>query len=107
MCCYLNVQFQGQRVNTVAVWLCVTEAESVYCAVRTGLLYRKQRSFVFKGFISLHTTDFFNRIIIRIKMGARPKDSCREFFKTLHLYPLGSLYVLFMIRKKALFKISS
>jgi hypothetical protein len=36
---------------TLTDWLCITEGESVYCAVRTVSLYVRQRSFVFKGLI--------------------------------------------------------
>ena len=43
-------------------------------------------------------------------MGARPKDSCREFFKTLKILPLASQYILsialFMIPNKDLLKIN-
>jgi len=43
-------------------------------------------------------------------MGARPEDSCREFFKTLQILPLASQYILsialFMIHNKDLFKIN-
>jgi len=49
--------------------------------------------------------------IIRIIMGARPKDFCREFFKTLQMLPLAIQYILsvalFMIHNKDLFKINS
>jgi hypothetical protein len=41
-------------------------------------------------------------------MGARPEDSCRDFFKTLQILPLASEYILFialfMIHNKDLFK---
>jgi len=62
MCYYLNVQFQGQRVNIQKFYrvftlrlcvlygpvpctalrdrFCITEAECIYCAVRTGSLYK-------------------------------------------------------------------
>jgi hypothetical protein len=44
-------------------------------------------------------------------MGIRPKDSCREYFKTLKILPLALQYilsiVLFMIHNKGLFKINS
>jgi len=43
-------------------------------------------------------------------MGARPKDSCREFFRTLQILPLASKYILpvalFMIHNTDLFKIN-
>jgi hypothetical protein len=45
--------------------------------------------------------------IIRIIIGARSKDSCREFFKTLQILPLASQYIfsiaLFMIQNENLF----
>jgi hypothetical protein len=73
------------RVNTLTDWLCITEVESVYCAVRNEFFYIKQRNFISKGFISFHTSKLLKRGIIRIKMGARPKDSRREFLKTLQI----------------------
>jgi hypothetical protein len=43
-------------------------------------------------------------------MGARPEDSCREYFKTLQILPLASQRILsvalFMIHNKDLFKIN-
>ena len=48
--------------------------------------------------------------IIRIIRGAKPKDFCREFFKTLQILPLASQYILFialfMVHNKDLFKIN-
>jgi hypothetical protein len=48
---------------------------------------------------------------IRIIICARPKDSCREYFKALQILPLAAQYilsiVLFMIFNKDLFKIIS
>jgi hypothetical protein len=53
----------------------------------------------------------FKKRIIRITMGTRPKDSFREYFKTLQILPLASQYILsvalFMIHNKDLFKINS
>jgi hypothetical protein len=44
-------------------------------------------------------------------MGARPIDSCREFFKTLNILPLASQYIislaLFTVANKSLFRLSS
>jgi hypothetical protein len=44
-------------------------------------------------------------------MGARPKDSCREFFKMLNLLPLASQCIfslaLFMVNNKTLFRLNS
>jgi len=53
----------------------------------------------------------FKKRIIRITMGTRLKDSCREYFKTLQILPLASQYILsialFMIQNKDLFKMNS
>ena len=44
-------------------------------------------------------------------MGARPKDSCREYCKTLQILALASQYIssiaLFMIHNTGLFKMDS
>jgi hypothetical protein len=44
-------------------------------------------------------------------MEARPRDSCREFFKILNILPLASQYILslalFMVTSKSLFRLNS
>jgi IS1 family transposase len=49
--------------------------------------------------------------IIRIIMGARTTDSCRQIFKLLKLLPLQSQYILslviFMVNIKNQFKVNS
>jgi hypothetical protein len=49
--------------------------------------------------------------MIRILMIARPRDSCRKFFKILKILPLQSQYILslalFMVTNKSLFKYNS
>jgi hypothetical protein len=43
-------------------------------------------------------------------MGARPRDSCRECFKTLNILPLPSNYILspalFTVTNKSLFRLN-
>jgi len=49
--------------------------------------------------------------IIRIIIGTRPEDSCREYIRTLQMLPLASHYtlsvVLFMIHNKDLLNMNS
>jgi hypothetical protein len=49
--------------------------------------------------------------MVRILMEARPRDSCREFFKILNILPLASQYILslalFMVTNKSLFRQNS
>jgi hypothetical protein len=49
--------------------------------------------------------------MVRILMEARPRDSCREFFKMLNILPLASQYILslalFMVTNKSLFRQNS
>jgi hypothetical protein len=58
---------------------------------------------------SPYSTDIFKlqKRMIRILMEARPRDSCRKFFKILKLLPLTSQYILslalFMVTNKSLF----
>jgi hypothetical protein len=46
--------------------------------------------------------------MVRILMEARPRDSCRKFFRTLKILPLASQHILslalFMVTNKTLFR---
>jgi hypothetical protein len=48
--CFVKTQNQQRLLpsTTLADWLCITEVESVYCAVRTEYLYKTDK-LVFKG----------------------------------------------------------
>jgi hypothetical protein len=60
-----------------------------------------------------HSSNIFKlqKRMIRILMEARPRDSCREFFKILNILPLASKYILslalFMVTNKSLFRLNS
>jgi hypothetical protein len=62
---------------------------------------------------SSHSGNIFKlqKRTIRIIMGARPRDSCRELFKVLKILPLTSQYIfslaLFVANNKSLFKDNS
>jgi hypothetical protein len=62
---------------------------------------------------SSHSENIFKlqKRMIRIIMGARPRDSCRELFKVLKILPLTCQYIfslaLFVANNKSLFKENS
>jgi hypothetical protein len=62
---------------------------------------------------SSHSSSIFKlqKRMIRILMEARPRDSCRKFFKTLKILPLASQYILslalFTATNRSLFRVGS
>jgi len=59
--CVLYGSQNKQRLlpyTTLADWFCITELESVYSAVRTQFLYKKQTRLVFKGLKYVICTNF-------------------------------------------------
>jgi hypothetical protein len=67
---------------------------------------------IFWGNSSGSTTIFkLQKRIIRIMMGARPRDSCRKYFRNLKILPLQSQYifslVLYVVANKSQFILNS
>jgi hypothetical protein len=62
---------------------------------------------------SIHSSNIFKlqKRIVKLLMGAIPRDSYRDFFKTLNILPLVSQYVLsltlFIVTNKSVFRLHS
>jgi hypothetical protein len=128
-----NLKFLGIVINNTLSWknhvdMILPKLSAAYFAIRAVkpfmlqdtlkmIYYSYFRSIMAYGIIFWGNSSSSNNIfrlqkrIIRIIMGARIRDSCRDLFKILNILPLQSQYilslVLFAVNNKNNFKVNS
>ena len=123
------VEFLGVTVNNTLSWKqlidTITSKLNKACyLIRRSKLYLSSDALKMEYFAFFHSVMSYGLIFwgnstkskcvfklqkraIRIMMGARNKDSCREFFKVLNILPLSSQYIytllMFVVNNRNLF----